>query len=134
MAIASGILEGMGVTDSTRALFLTESLNDIKELIHALGGKKSTILSFAGFGDILMTCTSKTSRNFSFGYLIGKGATQEEVDKYLETTTVEGMYTLKSIHKLVRRKKVKMPIINLIHDIILGKKDKEEMLKFLIEK
>ena len=106
----------------------------IKELIDALGGKKKSILSFAGFGDILMTCTSKNSRNFSFGYLIGSGATNEEVNKYLETTTVEGMYTLKSIHKLVRRKKVKMPIINLIHDIIEGKKDKEEMLKFLINK
>lgn len=134
MAIASGMLEGMGVTDSTRALFLTESMNDIKELIDALGGKKKSILSFAGFGDILMTCTSKNSRNFSFGYLIGSGASKEEIDKYLENTTVEGMYTLKSIHKLVRRKKVKMPIINLIHDIIEGKKDKEEILKFLIEK
>lgn len=134
MAIASGMLEGMGVTDSTRALFLTESMNDIKELIDALGGKKKSILSFAGFGDILMTCTSKNSRNFSFGYLIGSGTSKEEIDKYLENTTVEGMYTLKSIHKLVRRKKVKMPIINLIHDIIEGKKDKEEMLRFLIQK
>ena len=44
------------------------------------------------------------------------------------------MYTLKSIHKLVRKKKVKMPIINLINDIINGTKSKEEMLKFLIEK
>ena len=134
MAIASGMLEGMGVTDSTRALFLTESMNDIKELIDALGGKKKSILSFAGFGDILMTCTSKNSGNFSFGYLIGSGASKKEIDKYLENTTVEGMYTLKSIHKLVRRKKVKMPIINLIHDIIEGKKDKEEMLRFLISK
>ena len=134
MAIASGMLDGMGVTDSTRALFLTESMNDIKELIDALGGKKKSILSFAGFGDILMTCTSKNSRNFSFGYLIGSGASKKEIDKYLENTTVEGMYTLKSIHKLVRRKKVKMPIINLIHDIIEGKKDKEEMLRFLIQK
>ncbi len=134
MAIASGMLEGMGVTDSTRALFLTESMNDIKELIDALGGKKKSILSFAGFGDILMTCTSTNSRNFSFGYLIGKGSSQEEIDNYLKTTTVEGMYTLKSIHKLVRRKKVKMPIINLINDIINGVKPKEEMLRFLIEK
>lgn len=134
MAIASGMLEGMGVTDSTRALFLTESMNDIKELIDALGGKKKTILSFAGFGDILMTCTSKNSRNFSFGYLIGSGASQKEIDNYLKNTTVEGMYTLKSIHKLVRKKKVKMPIINLIHDIIMGKKDKNEMLTFLIKK
>ncbi len=134
MAIASGMLDGMGVTDSTRALFLTESMNDIKELIDALGGKKKSILSFAGFGDILMTCTSPNSRNFSFGYLIGKGGTKKEIDDYLKNTTVEGMYTLKSIHKLVRKKKVKMPIINLINDIINGKKPKEEILRFLIEK
>ena len=134
MAIASGMLEGMGVSDSTRALFLTESMNDIKELINALGGRKKSILSFAGFGDILMTCTSKTSRNFSFGYLIGSGEKQDVIDNYLKNTTVEGMYTLKSIHTLVRRKKVKMPIINLINDIIIDKKNKEEILNFLIEK
>lgn len=134
MAIASGMLEGMEITDSTRALFLTESMNDIKELIHALGGKKNTIVSFAGFGDILMTCTSKKSRNFNFGFLIGRGSTQREIEDFLNTYTVEGMYTLKSIHKLVKKKKVKMPIINLIYDIVNGKKHKEELLKFLIEK
>lgn len=134
MAIASGILAGMEVTDSTRALFLTESMNDIKELINALGGKKQTILSFSGFGDILMTCTSPNSRNYSFGYLIGKGATKEEIDEYLQKTTVEGMYTLKSIRKLVRKNKVKMPIINLIYDIIVNGKEKEKLLTFLIKK
>lgn len=134
MAIASGMLEGMNATDSTRALFLTESMNDIKELIDALGGKKTSILSFAGFGDILMTCTSKNSRNYTFGYLIGSGKSEEEINKYIKETTIEGLYTLKSIHKLVRKKKVKMPIINLISDIINNKKDKEEILKFLIEK
>lgn len=134
MAIASGILEGMQVSDSTRALFLTESMNDIKELIDALGGKKTSILSFAGFGDILMTCTSQNSRNFSFGFLIGANKTQKEIDEYKKNNTIEGLYTLKSIHKLVRKKKVKMPIINLINDIINNNKDKEELLKFLITK
>ncbi len=134
MAIAAGILDGMGVSDSTRALFLTESMNDIKELINKLGGNKKTILSFAGFGDFLMTCTSDTSRNFSFGKLIGKGKLQEEIDNYLRNTTVEGLYTLNSIHKLIKNKKVKIPIIYLIYDIVHKGKEKEELLKFLIEK
>lgn len=134
MAIASGMLEGMNAVPSTKALFLTESMNDIKELLFALGGKKKTILSFAGFGDILMTSTSSSSRNFSFGCLIGEGKSKQVVDNYLKETTVEGMYTLQSIHKLVKKKNVKMPIINLIYDIINGKKDKEEILSFLIEK
>ena len=134
MAIASGMLEGMNATPSTKALFLTESMNDIKELLFALGGKKKTILSFAGFGDILMTSTSSSSRNFSFGCLIGEGKSKQVIDNYLKETTVEGMYTLQSIHKLVKKKNVKMPIINLIYDIINGKKEKEEILKFLIRK
>ena len=134
MAIASGMLEGMNAAPSTKALFLTESMNDIKELLFALGGKKKTILSFAGFGDILMTSTSPSSRNFSFGCLIGKGKSKQVIDNYLKETTVEGMYTLQSIHKLVKKKNVKMPIINLIYDIINGTKEKEEILSFLINK
>lgn len=133
MAIASGMLNGMKVTDSTKALFLTEALNDIKELIDALGGNKKTILSFAGFGDILMTCTSTNSRNFTFGKLIGEG-NLKEAEKYAEHTTVEGLYTLKSIKELIKREHVKMEVVDLISDIIMNKKDKEEMLKFLISK
>ncbi len=133
MAIASGILSGMKVSDSTKALFLTESLNDIKELIDKLEGNKNTIFSFAGFGDILMTCTSENSRNFTYGKLIGEGKTKESIE-YSENTTVEGLYTLKSIKELIKREHVKMPIIDLISDIICGDKDKEELLKFLINK
>ena len=133
MAIASGMLEGMDVTDSTKALFLTESLNDIKELIDALGGNKKTILSFSGFGDILMTCTSSNSRNFTYGKLIGEDRL-EEATNYSKNTTVEGLYTLRSIKELIKREHVKMPIVDLISDIIIGKKSKEDMLKFLIEK
>lgn len=134
MAIASGMLAGMNVTDSTRALFLTETLNDIKELIDELGGNKKTILSFAGFGDILMTCTSENSRNFSFGKLIGSGASQTELDEYLKNTTVEGMYTLQSIYQLMTEKQVDIPIISLINEIVCHNENKSEMLKLLIQK
>lgn len=133
MAIASGMLEGMNVPDSTKALFLTEALNDIKEIIDVLGGNKKTILSFAGFGDILMTCTSPNSRNFTFGKILGSGK-KEEAKTYRENTTVEGLYTLKSIQKLLQDTGASIPIIDLIYEIIYNDKDKEEMLKFLIEK
>lgn len=134
MAIASGILHGMKVPDSTKALFLTEALNDIKELIDALGGNKKTILSFAGFGDIYMTCSSENSRNFTLGKLIGEGKTKKVIENYKNTTTIEGLYTLKSIHKLIKDKKVNIPIINLINDIVNGTEKKEKMLEFLITK
>jgi len=89
IAIASGILEGLGYSESTRSFLITESLHDIKSLIYGLGGNKKTILSFAGVGDLLLTATSTKSRNYSFGLLVGKKDVSE-VKKYLETTTVEG--------------------------------------------
>lgn len=134
IAIASGMIDGMGYPISTSTMFITESLHDIKELIKALGGDSKTILSFAGFGDLLLTCTSDKSRNYTLGRIIGENKSREEIDKYIESTTIEGLYTLKSIKKLLRNKKIKMPIINLIYDIIIDKKEPEALVKFLIEK
>lgn len=134
IAIAAGMLDGMGLPISTQAMLITESLNDIKELIDALGGNKNTILSYAGFGDILLTCTSSKSRNFSFGQLIGAKTSQREIKNYIETTTIEGLYTLNSIYKLLNHKKVEMPIIDLIYDIIYNNTPVDRLLSFLVEK
>lgn len=134
IAIASGMIYGMNYSDSTKAMFITESLNDIKELVFALGGTKKTILSFAGFGDILLTCTSPNSRNFTLGYLIGQNKSKKEIDDYINSTTIEGLYTLKSIYKLIKHKKVKIPIINLIYDIIYKDKKAQDLIEFLIKK
>lgn len=134
IAIAAGMLDGLGYPESTQAMFITESLHDIKNLIAALGGNQKTILSFAGFGDLLLTATSTKSRNFRFGKLIGSKASKKEIDAYMETTTIEGLYTLKSIYNLLRNKKVKMPIIDLIYDIIYKEKKPDDLVRFLIEK
>jgi len=134
IAIASGMLEGMNMPESTQAMFITESLHDIKELIKALGGDGKTILSFAGFGDLLLTCTSTKSRNFRFGHMIGEGRSKNEIQEFINTTTIEGLYTLKSIHKLVHNKKVNIPIIDLIYDIVFNDVNPNELKKFLIEK
>ena len=134
IAIASGMIDGMGYPESTSTMFITESLHDIKELIKALGGDSNTILSFAGFGDLLLTCTSVKSRNYTLGKIIGENRPREEIDEYIESTTIEGLYTLKSIKQLLKDKNIKMPIINLIYDIIIDKKEPDELVKFLIQK
>ncbi len=134
IAIASGMIGGMGYPESTSTMFITESLHDIKELIKALGGDSKTILSFAGFGDLLLTCTSTKSRNYTLGKIIGEKRPREEIDKYIESTTIEGLYTLMAIKKLLKNKKIKMPIINFIYDIIIDKKEPDTLIKFLIEK
>lgn len=133
IAIACGILEGMNTSDSTKALFLTEALNDIKELIKDLSGNQNTILLYAGLGDILLTSTSTNSRNFTYGKLIGEEKL-EEANHYAKTNTIEGLYTLKSIKELLKREHIKIYIIDLINDIINNKKDKKELLEFLVYK
>lgn len=134
IAIAAGMLDGLNMPESTQAMFITESLHDIKELIKALGGDGKTILSFAGFGDLLLTCTSTKSRNFRFGLMIGENRDKKEIQEFVDNTTIEGLYTLKSIHKLLHNKKVNIPIIDLIYDIVFNNVDPNELKKFLIEK
>lgn len=134
IAVAAGMLDGMNYPESTQSFLITEALNDIKNLIEALGGNPKTINSFAGVGDLLLTCTSVKSRNFSFGRVVGAGATKEEIDKHLKENTVEGYYTLKSIYKLIKNKKIKMPIIDLIYKIIMNGEDPRLLISFLVNK
>ena len=134
IALASGMLDGLGANDSTRAMLVTEALHDIEEIIKAFNGDPKTVLSFAGFGDLLLTCTSSKSRNFGFGQLVGKGLSKEEIAEYLKNTTVEGYYTLESIYQLLNDKKVNIPIIDLIYNIIKKGSNPEELLTFLVEK
>lgn len=133
-AIAAGMLEGMKYPESTKSLFMTEVIKDIKFLIKSLGGKEETILSFAGIGDILLTCSSSKSRNYTLGKMIGEERERQEIKKYIDSSTIEGLYTLNSIKKLLKDKEIEMPIIDLISDIIMGKKDLEEFKKILIKK
>ncbi len=133
IAVAAGILEGLGYAESTRSFLITESLHDIKELIFKLGGSKKTILSFAGVGDLLLTATSTKSRNYSYGVLLGSGKFKE-AEEYTKTTTVEGYYTLKSIYTLIGRKKIKMPVIDLIYKIVMNGEDPNKLETFLMKK
>ena len=133
IAIASGMIKGLGYSESTLAFLINESLHEIKHLIDGLGGKKYTILAYAGVGDLLLTCTSTKSRNYSFGYLVGSTKDKNQAGEYLKTHTVEGYYALSSIHKLALENNIDVPIINIIYDIIMNGKDPYTLMKFLVE-
>ena len=134
IALSAGMLDGMKANDSTKAMFLTEAMHDMEEILDSFGAMRRTVTSFSGIGDLFLTCTSTKSRNFSFGKLIGEKRSKEELDEYLKNTTVEGFYTLESIYKLLKNKKVSIPIIDLIYDIAVEGKNPEELLTFLVEK
>lgn len=134
IAIASGMLDGLKAKESTRAMLLTEALHDMEKIIVEFGGKERTILSYAGFGDLLLTCSSEKSRNYRFGKLLGQGVSNEEIDDFLAKNTVEGYNTSNCIYKLLKEKEIKIPMINLIHRIVMKKCEAKKILTFLIEK
>lgn len=134
IAIAAGILKGLGYSESTQAFLINESLHDMKNIIHALGGKKKTILSFAGIGDLLLTCSSIKSRNYSFGYLVGNTKNKNKIEEYIKNNTVEGYYTLHSIYKMLEKKGIDIPLITLINNIVCNNQNPEDLAEFLINK
>lgn len=134
IAIASGILKGLGYSESTQAFLINESLHDIKHIIHALGGRKKTILSFAGIGDLLLTCFSTKSRNYTFGYIVGSTNDTNKIQEYLKNNTVEGYYTLNSVYKMLKKKRINIPLITTIYNIVVNGKDPHTLATFLIKK
>lgn len=131
IAIASGIIDGMGYPESTKCMFITKALNDIVNLIYDMGGNKKTILTYAGIGDLLLTCNSPKSRNYSFGRMIGEKVDKKTINEYKESTTIEGLYTLKSLYDLIHAKKIQMPIIDTIYNIVYKDKSIDLLGEYL---
>ncbi len=133
-AISAGMLKGLGYHESTQAFLINEAIHDMKQIISSLGGKKKTILSFAGLGDLLLTCTTTKSRNYTFGFLIGSSNDKNEWINYLNNNTVEGYYTLYSLKKILDQKNINIPLITILYEIIEGMKKPKELGEFLIKK
>lgn len=131
MAIISGMLDGMQVTENTKALFLKEAIHEIGNLITEFKGSYYTINTLAGIGDLLLTCNSTKSRNFSLGRLLVT-ADKDCVLEYIENNTVEGYYTLISVYQLIKEKDIKSPLIEALYQILFQEKTKEELFNVLI--
>lgn len=134
IALSAGMLEGLKANETTKAMLIAEAMHDMETILDAFNCNKRTVLSYAGVGDLLLTCTSTKSRNFSFGKLVGEKPGREAIDEYLKNKTVEGYYTLESIYQLLKDKEVTIPIIDLIYEIAVCGKDPELLLTFLVVK
>ena len=134
IAIASGILSGLGYSNSTQSFLINESLHDIKDIIKIFGGNPKIILSFAGVGDLMLTCTSTKSRNFSFGVIVGSTKDQNKINEYLATHTVEGYNTLEIVYKMLQKKGIEIELITTIYDIVYNGVDANTLAKFLVTK
>ena len=123
----------MQATETTKALFLVEAIREIGNLIIGLGGSYQTTNTLAGIGDLLLTCNSTKSRNFSLGILLAS-EDKERITDYIGNTTVEGYYTLISIYSLIKEKQLSAPLIECLYQILFQDKNKEELFTVLTRK
>lgn len=130
-AIIMGMADGMKKSDSTKASMLALLANDLRIIIEIMGGRSHTIFTYAGIGDLLLTCMSQKSRNYTFGKYIGQGLSKDEALEKMTTKTVEGLYSLKSIKQILDKKEIKVNSIDIIYDIVYNNKKIDEFIKKL---
>ncbi|GAB4297361.1 MAG: NAD(P)H-dependent glycerol-3-phosphate dehydrogenase [Desulfuromonadia bacterium] len=125
IAIAAGIVEGLGYGHNTKAALITRGLAEMTRLGVALGGKRETFAGLAGMGDLLLTCTGDLSRNRSVGIKLGKGRTLDDILAEM-VMIAEGVQTTASVHDLATSRGVEMPIVAKVHEVLYGGKSPRE--------
>ncbi len=119
IALAAGFAQGCGGGENMHAFLLTQGFAELAELITLYGGQSMTSTSLAGLGDLLLTASSTTSKNFRAGVLLSKGATLMAVEEALGTLP-EGINTTQSLHELSLQHGVKLPLCSLVYDCIFN--------------
>lgn len=130
-AIISGMLDGLGATTSTKSLFMTEAIKEEEKISDNFGGLRDDAISFAGVGDLILTCGSTESRNYSFGKIIGeKGINAAK--NYLKENTVEGYDTINNIAELVLYGKIESKLMENLINILNGVCQPERIIETLM--
>ncbi len=121
IAIAAGIIDGVGAGDNAKAALLARGLAEIMRLGLAMGAHEHTFAGLTGLGDLVTTCISPTGRNRSFGERIGRGHSLEEAQRATESV-VEGVATCKSVMALATRYDAEMPITQAVYEVLFEHK------------
>ena len=117
IAIAAGVLEGLGLGYNTNAALITRGLREITRLGIVLGGRLETFAGLAGMGDLVLTCTGALSRNRTVGVLLGKGQKLEEILRDAKFVA-EGIKTARSAQQLAERHRIEMPITHEMYGVL----------------
>ena len=117
IAIAAGAVIGAGLGENARAALITRGLAELSRLAVALGGRAETVMGLSGLGDLLLTCTGPSSRNFSLGLALGRGQTLAEI-LATRTSVAEGVATAPAL--VARAADVEMPICAAVTALLAG--------------
>ena len=131
IALAAGVVDGLGYGDNTKAALMTRGIAEISRLGTAMGGKIETFSGLSGVGDLFVTCMSEHSRNRKAGYLMGKGLSMEEAMAEVKQV-VEGVYSAKAALQLSKKYEIEMPIVEQINQVLFEGKDPREAVNDLL--
>jgi glycerol-3-phosphate dehydrogenase (NAD(P)+) len=119
-AIAAGLMDALDMGDNSKSMFLTRSLAEMSRFCVPLGADPMTFLGLAGIGDLMATCASSLSRNYSVGYSLGKGLNLNEILAQMNQVA-EGVNTLAAVHKQAQLSNIAMPLASGLAHIIFDK-------------
>ncbi|MBO5358181.1 MAG: NAD(P)-dependent glycerol-3-phosphate dehydrogenase [Clostridia bacterium] len=132
IAIAAGCCDGLGLGDNTKAALITRGLSEMTRLGVCMGAKEFTFSGLTGIGDLVVTCTSRHSRNNRFGYMVGSGADIATALK--EVGTVEGYYAAEMAYQLAEKYGLELPIINECYQLLYNGKPVNAVVKSLMNR
>lgn len=133
IALAAGIIDGLGFGDNTEAALITRGIKEITALGVKMGGHSRTFNGLSGIGDLIVTCNSKHSRNRRAGVLIGKGYTLDQAVAEVKMV-VEGAVSAKAAFELAKKYDVDMPIVEAVNRVLFEDKSAQEAMWELMER
>jgi glycerol-3-phosphate dehydrogenase (NAD(P)+) len=133
IAIAAGVIEGLGLGHNPTAALITRGLTEISRLACACGGRRETLAGLAGLGDLVLTCTGHLSRNRTVGAELGKGRKLADIIGSMRMVA-EGVKTTPATVALAARNGVEMPITRQVHRLLEGELSPREAIRELMER
>lgn len=131
MALAAGMVAGLGFGHNTMAALITRGLAELTRLSLAMGASERTLAGLAGMGDLILTCTGDLSRNRTVGVELGKGRTLTEVLGEMRMVA-EGVETTRATYELARREEIDMPIVAQVHAVLFEERSPAEAVRSLM--
>ena len=130
LAIACGVVDGLALGQNARAALIARGFSEMLAFGEKLGARSETLSGLCGLGDLVLTCSSTSSRNFSLGKALGEGRAAEELmaDR---TTVAEGAHTAPVLADLARRHDIAMPIVTAVDSILCGQAPRETVAQLL---
>ena len=133
LAIACGVVEGRGLGQNARAALIARGFAEMTRFGLAMGARRETLAGLSGFGDLVLTCSSTSSRNYSLGKGLGEGRAAGELmaDRH---TVAEGAFTAPVLDRLARAKRIDMPIVAAVAALLSGSAGVDDVLEQLLSR